>query len=110
MKDKQNFHTSNIFSSGRSADNTVSIEINTTSKIDACVFSPNCKHIVTYSAGKGKIQIWEFDKEDGTIYLQSSCVYLEPREYKQNIDFALSTDGNKIFIYKPFFIYNFIIK
>ena len=78
-------------------------------KIDACTFSPDGKHLATYSALEGIITVYKADKLMNRKW-QSDEIALKPRGYLEerisfnpsstatqmmtNVDFALSNGGN----------------
>jgi len=80
--------------------------------VDACTFSPDGRHLATYSATEGIITIWNVDtlEKKGKIYnWQNNDAVLNPRKYRvektsfnssndskqmmSNVDFALSNKG-----------------
>ena len=85
--------------------------------VDACTFSPNGRHLATFSATEGIITIWNVDqleKKEKTYYWQNNDTVLKSRKYRvekmsfespenskrmmSDVDFALSNEGKADYI------------
>lgn len=71
--------------------------------INLCTFSPNNKHLATYSSKQGEIWIWKLDKNDGSFQQIWKSKPFEPNK-NRNMSIALSNDGKIINLINSLFL------